>query len=63
VGTVQGNRPVPTVPDNLYQDGTISTESIGILFEPTTQSGAIAVGELTFGGIDPSKYALIFVHL
>jgi hypothetical protein len=63
VGTVEGNDPVPTLTDNLSQQGTIPTESIGIFYQPTTSAGAVANGELTFGGIDSSKYALIFVHL
>jgi hypothetical protein len=63
VGTVQGNQPVPTVTDNLYQQGTISNESIGIFFQPTTSGGPVVNGELTFGDIDATKYAQIFVHL
>jgi len=41
------------VTDNLFNQHTISTESIGIFFAPVTASPNI--GELTFGGVDPSK--------
>jgi len=52
--TVSGTMQVPTVTDNLYSQGTISTEVIGIYYAPTTTSGT-ANGELTFGGIDTTK--------
>ncbi|KAF8267324.1 family A1 protease [Lactarius quietus] len=54
-GTIGGSTPVPTITDNLFKQGTISTESIGIFYQPTTSASAIANGELTFGGIDSSK--------
>ncbi|EPQ54403.1 family A1 protease [Gloeophyllum trabeum ATCC 11539] len=54
-GTVAGNAPVPTVTDNLYAQGSITTESIGISFEPTTGTN-VANGTMTFGGVDSSKY-------
>lgn len=54
-GTVSNAQTVPTVTDNLKSQGTISTEVIGISYEPTT-SGAVTNGELTFGGTDSSKY-------
>jgi hypothetical protein len=63
VGTVAGNDPVPTLTDNLFKQGTIPTESIGIFYQPTTSAVAVANGELTFGCIDSCKYALIFVRL
>jgi hypothetical protein len=46
-------RTVPTVTDNLYSQGTITTEVIGILYEPTTTTtdGTMS-GALTFGGVD-----------
>ena len=40
---------VPTVTDNLFSHGTISTESIGVFYAPTT-SMSTTNGELTFGG-------------
>ncbi|KIP03623.1 hypothetical protein PHLGIDRAFT_233169 [Phlebiopsis gigantea 11061_1 CR5-6] len=46
---------IPTVTDNLKTLGLISTTSIGISFEPTT-SEEVTNGELTFGGVDSSKY-------
>ena len=53
-GTVGGNTPVPTVTDNLFAQGAIANDSIGIFYQPTTESGELN-GELTFGGIDSSK--------
>ncbi|KAF5380689.1 hypothetical protein D9757_007041 [Collybiopsis confluens] len=53
-GTVSGTSQVPTVTDNLFQNGTISAESIAISFNPTTGDN-VANGELTFGGVDESK--------
>ncbi|KAG1837236.1 acid protease [Suillus subalutaceus] len=49
-GTVSNVASVPTVTDNLYSNGNISTEAIGVYFVPG--GGA---GELTFGGFDSSK--------
>ncbi|GJE89614.1 aspartic peptidase A1 [Phanerochaete sordida] len=46
---------VPTVTDNLHSQGSIPWEAIGISFEPTTQD-TTTNGELTFGGVDPTKY-------
>lgn len=54
-GTLSSSQPVPTVTDNLFSQGTISTEAIGIFYEPTTSSNAVMNGELTFGGVDESK--------
>ncbi|KAH9979933.1 acid protease [Lactifluus volemus] len=54
-GTIGGRTPVPTITDNLFQQGTITTESIGIFYQPSTSAGALANGELKFGGIDSSK--------
>ncbi|EIM81431.1 family A1 protease [Stereum hirsutum FP-91666 SS1] len=55
-GTVANNQPVPTVTDNLFSQGTISVESIGISYEPTTTSSEGTMnGELTFGGVDSGK--------
>jgi len=53
-GTVSNTETVPTVTDNLFKQGTIPTESIGISYEPTTPDGALN-GELTFGQVDTSK--------
>ncbi|KAH9057463.1 acid protease [Lactarius vividus] len=54
-GTIGGNTPVPTITDNLFKQGTISTESIGIFYQPSTSASAVSNGELTFGGVDTSK--------
>ncbi|KAI0661988.1 acid protease [Cubamyces menziesii] len=53
-GTVSGNQPVPTVTDNLFAQGSIESDSIGIFYQPTTESGALN-GELSFGSVDSSK--------
>ena len=53
-GTVSSGGLVPTVTDNLFSQGTITSDSLGIFFEPTTGSGDVN-GELTFGGVDSSK--------
>jgi cathepsin E len=54
-GTVSGLSSVPTVTDNLFAQGTISSEVIGISFEPTTTSSVVN-GELAWGGVDTAKY-------
>ena len=41
--------------DNAYSEGLIDTEVVGISFEPTTEV-SVTNGELTFGGVDSSKY-------
>jgi hypothetical protein len=58
-GTIGGGTPVPTITDNLFKQGTITTESIGIFYQPSTSTGSIANGELTFGGIDSSKFLFL----
>lgn len=47
---------IPTVTDRLYSSGVISTNSIGVSFEPAT-STSDANGELTWGkfGVLPSQ--------
>ena len=41
--------------DNLFKQGTIPTESIGISYVPTTSTSEVANGELDFGGVDSAK--------
>ncbi|KAL7280027.1 hypothetical protein ACG7TL_006441 [Trametes sanguinea] len=53
-GTVGGNQPVPTVTDNLFAQGTIENDLIGIFYQPTTSEGALN-GELDFGSVDTGK--------
>jgi len=52
------------VTDNLFAQKTISTESIGISFEPT--DGSALNGELSFGSVDTTKVrnktTLVVVH-
>lgn len=52
--TLSTGQLVPTVTDNLFSQGTISSDSIGISYEPTTTDGSLN-GELTFGGVDSTK--------
>ncbi|KAF8317957.1 putative aspartyl protease [Clavulina sp. PMI_390] len=56
-GTVSGLATVPTFMDNLYNAGTISVEVLGIYFAPKPLPDVDAAnGELTIGGVDPTKY-------
>jgi hypothetical protein len=61
-GTVSGTTSVPTFLDNLYKQGSISTEVLGVYFAPESGSDtADANGELTLGGTDSSKCKLASV--
>ncbi|KZS98725.1 acid protease [Sistotremastrum niveocremeum HHB9708] len=53
--TVANTQTVPTVTDNLFAQGAISSNVMGISFEPTTADG-VTNGEIAFGGIDSSKF-------
>ncbi|TRM61498.1 acid protease [Schizophyllum amplum] len=55
-GTVASTSSVPTVTDNLYSQGTIPNESIGIFYQPTTSTEEVANGEMTFGGTDDERF-------
>jgi hypothetical protein len=55
--TVSGVSTVPTFLDNLYKQGSISTEVLGVYFAPESGSDTDdANGELTLGGTDSTKY-------
>lgn len=57
-GTVKGVSSVPTFMDNLYNQGSISTEVLGVSFRPESGSDTNdANGELTLGGTDSTKYS------
>ncbi|KAK0199029.1 aspartic peptidase A1 [Armillaria mellea] len=45
---------IPTVIDNLYSQGSITNDEIGVYFAPTTQDEVVN-GELSWGGSDSSK--------
>ncbi|KIL59246.1 hypothetical protein M378DRAFT_1014703 [Amanita muscaria Koide BX008] len=45
---------VPTVVDNAWNQGLITADKIGISIEPTTTN--VSTGEITWGGVDPSKF-------
>ncbi|KAI0253242.1 aspartic protease [Lactifluus subvellereus] len=49
------NTPVPTVTDNLFNQGTIEFNLVSVSFEPTTEL-RVKNGELTFGGTDSAKF-------
>jgi hypothetical protein len=61
--TVSGVTTVPTVTDNLFSQGLISTHEVAVSFEPTT-SDSVTNGELTWGGTDSSKFtgAITFTY-
>ncbi|KAI0323351.1 aspartic proteinase from Irpex Lacteus [Cubamyces sp. BRFM 1775] len=45
---------IPTVTENLFSQGRIASEMVSISFEPTNH---VAMnGQLTFGGVDPTKF-------
>ncbi|KAI6115954.1 acid protease [Pisolithus sp. B1] len=50
-GTVSNTNTVPTVVDNLYSQGAVSSAVLGVYFIPASNSNS---GELTFGGYDAS---------
>lgn len=45
---------IPTVTDNLFNQGKIEQRLIAVYFEPTTLPSTTN-GEIMFGAIDPSK--------
>jgi len=56
--TVSNADTVPTFTDNLYSQGSISTEVLGVSFAPIPGSDTEATnGELTLGGTDSTKYS------
>jgi hypothetical protein len=56
-GTVSNANTVPTFMDNLYSQGSISSEVLGVFFQPESGSDTDDTnGELTLGGTDSSKY-------
>jgi hypothetical protein len=56
--TVSNANTVPTFLDNLYSQGSISTEVLGVSFRPESGSDTDDTnGELTLGGTDSSKYS------
>jgi hypothetical protein len=56
--TVSGSSTVPTFMDNLYSQGTISSEVLGVYFADESGSDSDdANGVLTLGGTDSSLYS------
>ncbi|PIL28711.1 hypothetical protein GSI_08755 [Ganoderma sinense ZZ0214-1] len=54
-GTTSSGGEVPTVLDTAFAAGSIDANIIGVSFEPTTVE-SVTNGELTFGGVDDSKF-------
>ena len=46
---------IPTVMDNLFEQGKIEQNLVAVSFEPTTDTEAVN-GDLSFGGTDSTKY-------
>ncbi|KAG6834482.1 hypothetical protein H0H93_009407 [Arthromyces matolae] len=46
---------IPTVIDNAYEQGLISSKILGLYFEPSTEQEVENWGEVTFGGFDKAK--------
>ena len=55
VETTSGGGIVPTVTDTAWNLGLLDSKLIGIFFAPPTSTSG-ANGELTFGGVDSSKF-------
>lgn len=58
LGTLKPNntkKVIPTVTDNLFEQGIIGQKVIAASFEPTNSTLA-KNGELTFGGVDTSRF-------
>ncbi|CAL1710303.1 unnamed protein product [Somion occarium] len=47
---------VPTVTDNAFAQGLIGAHSIGISFAPSKTLDGVTNGEISFGGVNDSKY-------
>lgn len=57
-GTVSNAATVPTIIDNAYSEGLISTKVLGVYFDPISGSATTSNnGELTLGGTDSTKYS------
>ncbi|EJU04182.1 acid protease [Dacryopinax primogenitus] len=56
-GSIQGLQVTPTFVDSLYNEGRISERTVGIYLAPFGENGTQTnAGELTFGGVDKSKF-------
>jgi cathepsin E len=53
--TPDKNVSIPTVTDNLFNEGAILFDLVSVFFEPTTTQSA-QNGELRFGSIDHTKF-------
>ena len=54
LGSVSGSGSIPTVTDNLFAQGTIGADVLGMLLPPYSSNDA---GSLSFGAADASKYS------
>ena len=57
LGTLQpdDNMIAPTITDNLFIQGKIQKNQVAVSFAPTNSSPTVN-GEMTFGGVDYTKY-------
>ena len=44
------------VTDNLFAQGAITQNLMAVSFKPTIAAVPVINGEVTFGGVDPSKF-------
>ncbi|KAJ6489065.1 aspartic peptidase domain-containing protein [Mycena sanguinolenta] len=55
--TTEDSRKIPTVTDNLFKEGTIQANVMGVYFQPLNSStDANSDGSIAFGGADPTKF-------
>lgn len=53
-GTSSGAETIPTVTDNLFSQGTITRDVLGVFYAPLALSDS--TGSLSFGGADRAYY-------
>ncbi|KAH9934531.1 acid protease [Epithele typhae] len=54
-GSTSGSEAIPTVTDNMFSQGLIEADLVGITFVPSTVLESTN-GQLSFGAVDESKY-------
>ncbi|KAF8274039.1 aspartic peptidase domain-containing protein [Lactarius quietus] len=64
IGTLSPDRltPIPTVTDNLFGQGSIASNLVGVSFEPTTTK-SVKNGELTIGAANSTKFTGSITHI
>ncbi|KIJ25550.1 hypothetical protein M422DRAFT_213323 [Sphaerobolus stellatus SS14] len=51
-----GSTTIPTITDNLFAQGLIPLNQIGLSFEPPSSAETVQGGEVTFGGVNTDKF-------